>query len=111
MRDQVSVRAFFERLRTQLPEIAATARHLPQLLHGIVQQAVDGKLRVQVATAGVDQLRETVRESQKKRDHTFVAGIVLLGGLIWLAVGRAPLWPGALLTVLGAIWIAIAWRR
>jgi len=111
MREQVSGKAFFDRLRLQLPEIAATARNLPQLLHGIVQQATEGRFRVQVETAGVAELRETVRESQRKRDHTFVAGILLLGGLMWLAVGRAPLWPGAALTAIGAVWIALAWRR
>jgi ubiquinone biosynthesis protein len=111
MREQVSGKAFFERLRSQLPEIAATARNLPQLVHGIVQQAIDGKFRVQVETMGIAELRETVRESQRKRDHTFVAGILLLGGLIWLAVGRSPLWPGVVLTVVGVAWIAYAWRR
>ena len=58
-----------------------------------------------------DQLREAVRTSQKKRDHTYVAGILLLGGLVWLAVGRSPLWPGVALTAGGALWIALAWRR
>ncbi|HZF17033.1 MAG TPA: ubiquinone biosynthesis regulatory protein kinase UbiB [Steroidobacteraceae bacterium] len=111
MGEQVSGKAFFERLRSQLPEIAATARNLPQVIHGVIQQAVDGKFRVQVETKGVEELRATVRESQEKRDHTFVAGILLLGGLIWFAVDRSPLWPGALLTIVGALWIAFAWRR
>ncbi|MGH8265123.1 MAG: ubiquinone biosynthesis regulatory protein kinase UbiB [Steroidobacteraceae bacterium] len=111
MQEQISPKAFFERIRAQLPEIAATARNLPQLLHGIVQQAVDGKFRVQVETTGIEELHATLRESQRKREHTFVAGILLLGGLIWFAVDRSPLWPGALLTVVGAAWIAFAWRR
>ena len=111
MREQISPKAFFERLRSQLPEIAATARNLPQLLHGIVQQAVEGKFRVQVETTGIEQLHATLRESQRKREHTLVAGILLLGGLIWFAVDRSPLWPGVLLTVVGAAWIAFAWRR
>jgi ubiquinone biosynthesis protein len=111
MREQVSPRAFFERLRTQLPEIAATARNLPQLLHGFVQQAAQGKFRLPVETADIDQLREAVHTSQKRRDHTYVAGILLLGGLVWLAVGRSPLWPGAALIAGGVLWIALAWRR
>jgi ubiquinone biosynthesis protein len=111
MREQVSPRAFFERLRAQLPEIAATARNLPQLLHGFVQQATQGKFRLRVETAEIDQLREAVHTSQKRRDHTYVAGILLLGGLVWLAVGRSPLWPGAALIAGGALWIALAWRR
>jgi ubiquinone biosynthesis protein len=111
MREQMSGRAFFERLRSQLPEISATARNLPQLLHGVVQQALEGKFRVQVETKGLEELRDSIRESQLKRDRTFVAGVILLGGLVWLAVGRSPLWPGAILTVAGALWIAYAWRR
>jgi hypothetical protein len=111
MREQMSGRAFLERLRSQLPEITATARNLPLLLHGVVQQALEGKFRMQVETKGLEELRDSVRESQRARDRTFVAGVVLLGGLVWLAVGRSPLWPGALLTVAGALWIAYAWRR
>ena len=111
MREQVSPRAFFERLRAQLPEIAATARNLPQLLHGFVQQATQGKFRLRVETAEIDQLREALRASQKRREHTYVAGILLLGGLLWLAVGRAPLWPGFALTAGAVLWIALAWRR
>ncbi len=111
MREQVSPRAFFERLRAQLPEIAATARNLPQLLHGFVQQATQGKFRLQVETAEIDQLRAAVHTSQKRRDHTYIAGILLLGGLVWLAVGRSPLWPGVALIAGGVLWIGLAWRR
>lgn len=111
MREQVSGKAFFERLRSQLPEMAATARNLPQVIHGIIQQAVDGKFRVQVETKGIDELRATVRQSQKTRDQTFVAGILLLGGILWLAVDRSPISPGVILTAVGAVWIALAWRR
>jgi ubiquinone biosynthesis protein len=111
MQEQISPKALLERLRSHLPEIAATARNLPQLLHGIVQRAVDGKFRVQVETTGIEELRATLRESQRKREHIYVAGILLLGGLVWFAVERSPLWPGALLTVVGIAWIVFAWRR
>jgi ubiquinone biosynthesis protein len=111
MQEQISPKAFFDRMRAQLPEIAATVRNLPQLLHGIVQQAVDGKFRVQVETTGIEELRTTLRESQRKREHMYVAGILLLGGLVWFAVERSPLWPGALLSVVGIAWIVFAWRR
>lgn len=111
MREQVSVRGLLKRLRQQLPELAATARNLPQLIHGVVQQAVEGKFRLQVETKGVEELRAAVRESQRQRDHTVVASVLLLGGLLWLAVDRAPLWPGVVLAVVGVTWVALAWRR
>ena len=111
MRERVSGRAIVDRLRTQLPELAEAAKTLPQLLQGMIQQAADGRLRLQVESPGIEELKRTVRDTNARRDAITVAGVLLLGGIVWLAVDHNPDWPGWLLTATGAIWLFNVWRR
>ncbi len=103
MRDRISGRNVVESLRMQLPEILEAARALPPLLRGAVQQAQDGKLRLGVQAPELDGLRREIVTTNKRRDGIIVAGFVMLGGLIWLAVERMPAWPGWILAGAAAI--------
>ena len=111
MRERVSGRAIMERLRTQLPDLAEAAKSLPQIVQGMIQQAADGRLRLRVETPGLEELKRTVRETNARRDAITVAGVLLLGGIVWLAVGHNPSWPGWALSVTGVLWLYSIWRR
>jgi ubiquinone biosynthesis protein len=111
MRERLSGRAIVERLRTQLPELAEAAKTLPQLVQGVIQQAADGRFRLQVESPGIEELKRTVRETNARRDEITVAGVLLLGGIVWLAVGHNSAWPGWILTTAGAFWLFNVWRR
>jgi ubiquinone biosynthesis protein len=111
MRERVSGRAIVDRLRTQLPELAEAAKTLPQLVQGMIQQAADGRFRLQVESPGIEELKRTVRETNARRDAITVAGVLLLGGIVWLAIDHNPEWPGWLLTAAGTIWLFNVWRR
>ena len=111
MRERVSGRAIMERLRTQLPDLAEAAKTLPQIVQGMIQQAADGRLRLRVETPGLEELKRTIRETNARRDAITVAGVLLLGGIVWLAVGHNPSWPGWALSVTGVLWLYSIWRR
>ncbi|MGQ0835936.1 MAG: ubiquinone biosynthesis regulatory protein kinase UbiB [Gammaproteobacteria bacterium] len=111
IRERVSGRTVLETLRLQLPEILEAARALPPLLKGAVQRAQDGTLRLQVDTPGIESLKATIRESNRRRDAVTVGAVILLGGLVWLGVGHNPVWPGLALLAIGAAWLLAAWRR
>jgi ubiquinone biosynthesis protein len=111
MRERMSGRALMERLRTQLPDLAEAAKTLPQIVQGMIQQAADGRLRLRVETPGLEELKQTVRETNARRDAITVAGVLLLGGIVWLGVGHNPSWPGWALSVAGALWLFSIWRR
>lgn len=100
-----------ERLRTQLPDLAEAVKTLPQIVQGMIQQAADGRLRLRVETPGLEELKRTVRETNARRDAITVAGVLLLGGIVWLAVGHNPSWPGGALSVTGVLWLYSVWRR
>jgi ubiquinone biosynthesis protein len=111
MRERMSGRAIVERLRTQLPDLAEAAKVLPQLLQGFIQQAADGRLRLQVESPGIADLKRTVQETNARRDRVTVAAVLLGAGLVWLAFGRDPAWPGAVLSLAGTVWLLVAWRK
>ena len=100
-----------ERLRTQLPDLAEAAKVLPQLLQGFIQQAADGRLRLQVESPGIAELKRTVQETNARRDRVTVAAVLLGAGLVWVALSPNAKWPGWVLAGIGALWLIVAWRR
>jgi len=111
MHERVSGRAIVERLRRQLPDLAEAAKVLPQLVQGLIQQAADGRLRLQVESPEIADLKRTVQATNARRDAVTVASVLLGSGLVWLALAHNPSWPGWVLAAAGAIWLVAAWRR
>ncbi|HEU4530767.1 MAG TPA: ubiquinone biosynthesis regulatory protein kinase UbiB [Steroidobacteraceae bacterium] len=111
MRERISGRAIMERLRTQLPDLAEAAKVLPQLLQGFIQQAADGRLRLQVESPGIADLKRTVQSTNARRDRVTVASVLLGAGLVWVALSHNPTWPGWILAAIGAVWLIVSWRR
>jgi ubiquinone biosynthesis protein len=107
--DRLSGRSVAEQLRRQLPELGEALRMLPQVLQQFVQQASDGNFRLKVEQPGIEQLRNEILASARRRDATIVACTTLLGGLIWLAIGISP-WPGAALCAAGLLGTLVARR-
>jgi ubiquinone biosynthesis protein len=108
--DRLSGRTLALQLRRQLPDVSEALRTLPQVLQHFVQQAAEGKFRLKVEQAGIDELRSELRASARRRDATVVSAAALLGGLVWLAIGASP-WPGVILCAAGLVGAVIASRR
>ncbi|MFO1425804.1 MAG: ubiquinone biosynthesis regulatory protein kinase UbiB [Steroidobacteraceae bacterium] len=111
MGERISGATVVQGLRTQLPEVLEAMRSLPPLIRTAMQRAHDGTLRLQVAAEEFDSLKRTISDSNRRRDAVTVGAVLLLGGLVWLAVGRSPQWPGAALSIAGAAWLLLRWRR
>jgi len=107
--DRLSGRNLASQLRRQLPDLSEALRMLPQVLQQAVQAASDGNFRLKVEQPGIEELREELRASARRRDATMVGAVTLLGGLVWLAVSFNP-WPGLVLSVGGVIAIVLARR-
>ena len=111
MGERVSGATVVRDIRSQLPEVLEALRMMPTLVKGAVQRAQDGTLRLQVEARNVAEPQREIRDGDRRRDAITIGAAVLLGGLVWLAVSREPVWPGAALTALGVAWLAFAWRR
>jgi ubiquinone biosynthesis protein len=105
--DRLSGRNLASQLRRQLPDLSEALRMLPQILQQAVQHASDGNFRLKVEQPGIEELREELRASARRRDATIVGAVTLLGGLVWLAVSFNP-WPGIVLSAAGVLAITLA---
>jgi len=109
MRERMSPRQILRSMRTQLPELIEAARVLPAILKGVLQKAEGGMLRMLVETPAVELLHAELRRGHRRRDAVILGAAALLGGIVWLALGRAA-WPGWTLAGLGAGWLFLVYR-
>jgi ubiquinone biosynthesis protein len=109
MRERMSPRHIFHSLRAQLPELIEAARVLPAVLRSILQKAEGGMLRMLVETPAVELLHAELRRGHRRRDAVILGAAAVLGGILWLALGRTG-WPGWTLSGLGAAWLLLVYR-
>jgi ubiquinone biosynthesis protein len=110
MSERWSVRAIAKELRDQLPDLLQAMRQLPPLFEKTVQRAADGKLELRVEAKNLERLQQAIRDDGRRRDVTIITSIGALAGVVWLAVGATPAWPGYVLLV-GSILGLISLRR
>ncbi len=111
VREKMSARAVMEKARVQLPEIINSLQTLAPLMRSAVQRAQDGRLRLAVEAPEIDELRAEIRRTNRRRDKLTIAAVVLLGGILWSALGHDPLWAGWLVSGAGAAWVLAELRR
>ncbi len=109
MRERVSVRRLVKNLWRQLPDVVESLQSLPGLLKESVRRVHEPETHPEVT--GMNQLREALRASARRRDAVTGASAVLLAGLVWLALNAAA-WPGWALAAggAGALFVVYRWQ-
>jgi ubiquinone biosynthesis protein len=110
MAERWGLKATLGELRKELPDLVQSLRQVPHLLQRTIQKANDDALRLRVESRELEALRREVREDGRRRDRTLVLAAVILGGLLWIALGRDPAWPGYTLLA-GASLLLLLFRR
>ncbi len=111
VREKMSGRAILENARAQLPEILTSLQTLAPLVRSAVQRAQDGRLRLAVEAPEINALRTEIRRTNRRRDKVTIAAVLLLGGIVWTAIGHDPAWVGWLLAGAGTAWLLGLLRR
>jgi ubiquinone biosynthesis protein len=111
VREKMSGRAILENARAQLPEILTSLQTLAPLVRSAVQRAQDGRLRLAVEAPEINALRTEIRRTNRRRDKVTIAAVLLLGGIVWTAIGHDPAWAGWVLAGAGAAWLLGLLRR
>jgi ubiquinone biosynthesis protein len=111
VREKMSGRAILENARVQLPEILTSLQTLAPLVRSAVQRAQDGRLRLAVEAPEINALRTEIKRTNRRRDRVTIASVVLLGGIVWLALGREPAWAGWAMAAGGVAWLLGLLRR
>ncbi|MGA7801754.1 MAG: ubiquinone biosynthesis regulatory protein kinase UbiB [Gammaproteobacteria bacterium] len=118
MSEQVGARAFVRNLRTNIPTWTESLPELPLLVHRTLEQASEGKLRVEWTSAELRGLRRELRRHNRRTlaamvgSASIISAALLLGlsGYETAALAGAPLlsW---VLGGLGVVLIGVAWSR
>jgi ubiquinone biosynthesis protein len=108
VKERYNPRALARQLRTQLPEIAESLKQLPELFNYSVRRAAEGRLAVPVRSMDVEALRLEIRAEARRRDRTWLAGIAMLSGVLWLGLRADLSWLGFGLLAAGAV---LYWNR
>jgi len=92
MSEQVGARAFVGRMRRSLPEWSERLPAIPELLHRSLQQAVEGKLRVQWESRELEKLRKQMQQSNNRTLSAIIGSAFLISAaLIYGLDGFTPM--------------------
>jgi ubiquinone biosynthesis protein len=111
MRERVGPRAMLHNLRHQWPEMLELMNDLPAVVKDAVRQSRSGRTGVRLDESVSRSLARILEHSARRREAVTIGCAILLGGLIWLALGREATWPGWSMLVLGSGWLLVGRRR
>lgn len=116
--EQVGVRAFFNRVRQDLPLWSERLPEMPELLHRTLSHAADGKLQVEWRSDELRKLRQQLRRSQQRNLLAISgSGLLISASVIYGLDGYAPsvLWGAPVLSWLfgigGLFCLLLAWSE
>ena len=108
MRTRLSPLGVLREWKKQLPDIGEAIRTVPTLIQQALMQSAEGRYRLPVKSEGLDELRQELLASAKRRDQTILASALLFSGVVWFALVHEPNWPGIACLATGAL---VLWRR
>ncbi len=112
MRDRASPRALLRGVRAQLPDAIEVMKQVPKIVKAGVRAAADGEFKWRVVSTELAELRAAMQADQASRGAMHAAGILWLGGLIWLALRAHPAWiGGAQMGAAAALFLRSRWIR
>jgi len=112
MRDRLRPRNVLRELRRGLPDALEILKALPPLARRAIEQAQDGKLRLEVDTRALDELRAALTEQSRRSDRIVIGAALLISAVLWFGLRLYPRWFGLLIGVAGiAAWICARRKR
>jgi ubiquinone biosynthesis protein len=111
MRERVGPRALVHNLRHQWPDLLEAVSELPAVVKDAVRQSRNGRTGLRLDESVTQSLAQMLERSGRRREAVTIGSAILLGGLIWLILGRIPEWPGWSMLALGAGWILVGRSR
>jgi ubiquinone biosynthesis protein len=111
MEERVSGRAVLNRLREQLPEVGESLQEFPQVLHGLLQRAAEGRLEVQVRVPELDTIKQRLIRQDRRRYLGIAGGSLLIAGVLWVGFMLTPAWFGSIAAAVGAALLVLARPR
>jgi ubiquinone biosynthesis protein len=95
MSEQVGTRAFVAHMRRSLPRWSERLPEIPELMHRTLQQAANGKLRLQWESRQLEEMRKEMRRSSQRTLSAILGSAFLISAsLVYGLDGYTPLMLG-----------------
>jgi len=111
MRERLSPRTVLRELRRGLPDVLEIVKALPPLTKRAIEQAQDGKLRLQIDSRALEQLRATLDDQARRSDRIVIGAALILGAVLWFGLRLYPRWFGLLIGAGAVLAWTSAWLR
>jgi ubiquinone biosynthesis protein len=109
MRERMSPRSVWRELRRGLPDALEILKATPPLAKRALEQLQDGRLRLQVDTRELEELRADLVDQSRRGDRIVIAAALGLGAILWFGLRLQPHWVGVGLGIAAlSLWL-IAW--
>jgi hypothetical protein len=105
MRERASPRTVIGSIREHWPDVAEALKVLPVIARRAIRRAYDDELTVRTESESLDRLRAELRRQRRRSDAVVAAGVVFLGGIVWIALATQPAWIGWALGAGGFGWL------
>jgi len=91
MQEKMSWQAAFDNIKQEIPSWAQTLPKLPSMIHSLVQQAQDGKLKMKLSSDDLKQLQQEVRNASYRSAAAISGAAFLIGAAVIKGLdGYAP---------------------
>jgi ubiquinone biosynthesis protein len=118
MAEQIGPRSFFRHLRENGPLWLEQLPRLPGLFHDVLEQARDGKLKMELEPRQLDEIKNEIRRANRRSFAVILGSSLLISASLFAALdgfgktmlGNAPLISWVLIALGGAI-VFNAWPR
>jgi ubiquinone biosynthesis protein len=111
MRERNSPGQLFKAFRKEWPELMDAARSLPALITSLLDRARSGPPQIRIEAREIEALRVEIERSGRRRDTLLVGSAITVAGLLWVAVSGGEDWPSWVVSLVGLIWLGVAWKR
>jgi ubiquinone biosynthesis protein len=86
MSEQIGTRAFFNRLKSNVPQWGEMLPEIPTLVHEVLHQARHGKLRVESDSETLQSIHETIRAGNRRTFGAIVGGTLVISAALLLGL-------------------------
>ena len=97
MDEQIGGRALLRDVRENLPQLRDALRELPAILNHVGEQVAEGRIRFNLTSPELKDIRRQLAEQRRQRYWLTVAGTSVVSGALVLTLGGAPILGWALL--------------
>jgi ubiquinone biosynthesis protein len=101
MDEQVGGRALLKDLRENLPQFRDAMRELPGIIHHLGEQATEGRIKFNLQSPELREIREQLANQQRQRYWLTAAATAVVSGVLVMTLGSTPVLAWALLAAGG----------